>query len=1844
MYKHSTTHRTLSRRLAALLAVLALLAALALPVYAEALNGAAQMQETVEMDNNGETDNKVETGSDVEPDDKSKTNEPTTPAGKEAAEDSTANADGNNASENEDTKDNASSSTTGDSNTTAGDAANDTPQTPPDDNIDPTASKTTMDDTPDTMDEAAKQNIVTQSTDDAETADDEATDNEIAAYSVTYPVWVYVAVGDNFPEGWKVRFNSNKVKDGSDWLEKQPMVEQKTLYKGRKVFGFELTQENCPNNGYSRIQFLSWNSDGQKDPTYEASNKWMDIEDFANKLYDAQTGKWENGYKPFDPTDHTAFSGKKMAFKNASNDTLTNVVAHFYEKNEDGSFTEVETQNLNNKVSAGAKEEFKIPTEKPCGFVQFTAGDGESANKISSLYNFYGQTGDEESFLYNEETQFCFVYNTNSMAHWGTGEGQRTIYYDATFSKLSADTGFAIPSNVGGTVYYYLTGKGIADKAGEMARQTNDLYSVDIKDGYDHIIFGAYKPTSATNVAGKGNSTANLEIPDEYTSPCFYADTGDDSTYGGSGGTRGGYWAEVKTLRNAEANKAGKTVVDVPKAEFKADSSTKYIDTTLYDYYSDWELNGNNRDDYAQFNTWDGQGNTFANNDNANRNWVTFRQFDQALSDYYQDSTKTVLYPMYTGQFQPDATGNDGEWGFRFSGIADKLKLYGYSDDKNKFMAVNNSTIDVSGGGLGATQDKYYDDAFQGLTGDNLVDGEPVMYNTKLTVPYFNKDFLLKSNSKNAKLGEVYDNVSFPFTKKTGLFKDANEEQVEYWYFDSNDTTLYLKQDTGKQDTGNNGYFLQKQENDKRTGSRNLKANSYYQDKETFGFFPFNEHSANRQASTYNYGFGAKLKFQFTMNEDGKVYGTDGETKVPIKFFFSGDDDVWVYIDDELALDVGGDHGKVSGLLEFGLNTKNELVYTPYVSDVKASNAARMYTKDSNCKSVKYLGDTKTFNYKGKEKSITPGTHTLTMFYMERGMWESNMAIAFNFPDHNELEVEKQVKVDGVNELFKKYFQNADLFGFTIKNLATHYGKQSASELLETKELKVDKASWTAKPANKSQCEWEQTELGNISSTDAIHWFAGMTDANSDYRPQRYGVITPNSVTADISEMGYLTFKVYANTEIDDYLKLNDLYLELEDSSGYKWGSLNKAGLAGKTYNGISKLTKKNWVTVKIDLSKLTKEEDFDAAKLKTIYIGDNRPVNLYIKDIQFTSKAEVKALAGFRTAQKDIPDYETAIGNTDNVMKPAVGAQYTSNRGGSTQVVDEEGRFQLRDKEVITFKDQFRRGSYISVTEDADPDLYETKWTIYENGQAVTTNNGGNTVSKGTLPLSNVKSNAPDDGRVEKKSSDIPLADDTYGNSYSGAKPKGEAIVFRSYSNPDANDTAELTKLRLQFVNTVKTGSIIIQKEGDNTVTSGKFQFKVTYTNVGGQNLEGENTIEETYDVTYDVPYEIKGIPIGTQFTIEEIESDGTYLQKVEVAKGDSAQVIKGKTVEGTVTKLESDSASVTATFTNTKHQLMDIDLVKNWQNASGQPMTADELETVPDTIYVKLQRRIVATLANPWTDVKYPSGSTLEYVEIKRDNGGWHYKFANLDATQWDSTEETKPQYEYRVVEGKLEDGSFTPMGDDETTIVLDGKVYKVSGGTETTTDDGKHTITLTNKLQDPEFNLDVIKKSAEDDTFLDGVEFTLEKMNDDGTAVDMSFDMRTGVTNSKGEIKAKNADGTAGDANIFHGLKAGIYRLTETKTKAGYSLLSEPIEIKFTQQGGCQLNGAAADSNIFKPNPDGSYTLTLTVLNRKTPTLPHTGADAPSLWLLIGLPLAVAGLLILVFRYNKKGGRTR
>lgn len=1624
---------------------------------------------------------------------------------------------------------------------------------------------------------------------------------------------------------------------------------------------------------------------------------------------------------------HKHFANKPMAFENKTSEPLTNVQAWFYEPNKEtekekldqvGGPISLNSAGADSGIAPNSTAKVNIPSVL-CSYVKFTWVEG-GQSKSSKIYNFYGEavSGDDKSFTYSD-TSNCFIYTGANNERWGI-ENSVLIYYDATFSKLpttgtyDTDGNYSIPradESTEGTVYYRLRGEnGEKRIAGTMRRiEGTDYYAADVPDGYTEIVFSSYQLSSDENLTDCGNNTDWEKIPLGYkdTEQCFYADTNDDTAY--HKGKRGGYWAPKDTPRDAEKWKKTKVVDIDDTAEFTEDPNTKYVTSTLYDYYTDYELNGKNRDNYKD-------------NDNkaSHRNWVTFREFDQALSDYYSNSGTTVPYPMYTGQFQPDAVGADGkEWGIRFSEIADKLNLYGYTD-KKLFMAVNNSTSDRNGKGLGQNDEKLYDETFQGLAGPELKNGKPIMNGTTdLAMPFFNEEFLQGENSKKAKLGNVYKEVSFPFTQDE-VFKEsdatnANEKGVKYWYFDSDKTTLYLKNDPD-----NGGYFLQKQ-NALESKSKNLKSDSTPVEVKnekgetvknekgepvyTYGFFPFNSGASEDKASTYNYGFGAKLQFQFTLTSDGKVKADNGNY-VPIKFFFSGDDDVWVYIDGKLALDVGGDHGKASGLLEFGAD-ENGNNYTSYVSDIKASNNT-VYNPDAN-KTVTYLGNKITFKYKSKQTTtLKPGTHTLTMYYMERGMWESNMAVAFNFPDNNELQVQKQVVLKNVDPEFQKCFTDKKIFNFTIKNQATHYGTKDAAKPnpSDTKEVNLDTDVSNIAPATpgsedyifkKEQNQWPDPEQGSGQNTEQVlHWYARYMDTQSAAREKRRGILTLNKPINIKDNMRFLTFQVYVSQEDGGELSLNNLYLELLDEKNVQKGSLGTTGINGATYGSVEVVTGK-WVTVKLDLHKM-KEQDNFSGSVTTIRVGDNYNRNIYFRNFTFTPKAVPSTMSGFTTDQKEIPDYKSA---TTGQLENAENAQYTSTKDSDTQLVDKDGRFVLEAGETVTFSDQFRRGSYISLKEDLNENLYDTTWTVCENGREVESTSPTSTdYTSVTLekprPLNSQSSPAdgPDDGRTEKKGTD----DDITGNNYTGTKPQGDTIVFRSYKNPD--DTSSLTKLKVKYVNTVKTGGLKIEKRAaDGENLTGTYKFKVTFNNVGGEGLETTEPIEKYVEIKMgengDHTGTITGIPVGTRYTIEEVGEvksadgstvDGAKLQSVTVPDScRSAHLIKNNTmVEGVIEKSKDpNNPELTAIFTNTKRTLINIEFDKLWKDANGK----DDLSTAkrPGQIYIQLQRRLAnSTNDDDWKPVNY--GST-DYVTITPDdNNGWKYTFSGLDQYQINA-DGSQANYEYRIVEGTVENDQFEQVAPGKT-ITIKGNTYVVTAkatpnsekdsagsstgntataNSETNSETGATTtlakapdgtitggsgkIELTNTLQNPKFALDIIKKDAElnnegQKVFLKDVEFKLEKLVEttEGKTqwvVDKNYPFNS---TNKGSITGiTGADGKIID-NPFTNLEPGTYRLTETKAHPGYNLLAQPIKIQFTQDGTCSIDGVKVpeDDNSFKPDDNNTYTLTLTVLNRKTPELPHTGADAPSLWLLIGMPLAVAGLLIFTFRYNRKGGR--
>lgn len=1723
----------------------------------------------------------------------------------------------------------------------------------------------------------------------------------VSATGVPATYKLYFAVPSGWSDCTRVIIYAVATNDTTKDPYTLEMQEDGKTGDGRKIYSADLNKDkHYPYGGLNGLEFHGYKGDKPVDEVVIADvnanpRTWWRTFDpndstsyIGGNYYDADAKKWSTYTVT---VRHNQFAGKEMSFENKTGEKLTNVQAWFYEPNDKGELIQVGKPIASNSAGAdsgiapNSTATFTIPNEL-CSYVKFTWGE-DNPQQSSKYYNFYGEDvsgDDKKSFTYNSDTRNCFIYTGVDNERWGI-ENSVLIYYDATFSKLPTtgkdDTGgdYSIPKDKQSTVYYRLKGEnGNESINGTMSRiGSTDYYAADVPEGYTQIVFSSYPLSNDDNLAGRGDSTGWETIPDyKDKEPCFYADTNDDAVYGKGqrgNGQRGGYWAPKDTPRDAEKWK-NTTIVDIADAKFTEDPNTKYVTSTLYDYYTDYELNGKNRDNYKD-------------NDNkaSHRNWVTFREFDQALSDYYSNSGTTVPYPMYTGQFQPDAVGADGkEWGIRFSEIADKLNLYGYTD-KKRFMAVNNSTSNIKGEGLGKDETKLYDETFQGLAGPELKNGEPIMNGTNLAMPFFNEEFLQGENSKKAKLGNVYKEVSFPFTQDE-VFKEsdatnANEKGVKYWYFDSDKTTLYLKNDPD-----NGGYFLQKQ-NALESKSKNLKSDSTPVEVKnekgepvyTYGFFPFNSGASENQASTYNYGFGAKLQFQFTLTSDGTVKD-DNNNNIPIKFFFSGDDDVWVYIDGELALDVGGDHGKASGLLEFGADENGNNNYTSYVSDIKESNNT-VYNPGAN-KTVTYLGNKITFKYESKQTTtLKPGKHTLTMYYMERGMWESNMAVAFNFPDNNELQVQKEVDLKNVtDDDFKKCFTDQKIFNFTIQNQATHYGTKPAAGPDESENpsqhVNLTAQGNTIEPAtkqtesNKGDYIFElatNPEQGSGQNTEQVlHWYARYTDTQSAAREKRRGILTLGN-PINIENMRFLTFQVYvgSNDGGGGDLSLNNLYLELLDDQNpaVQKGSLDTSGINGATYGSVE-VKPDQWVTVKLDLHKMKEKGKF-SGNVTTIRVGDNYSRNIYFRNFTFIPKAVPSKMTGFTTDQEKIPDYGSAkSGNLENAKY----AQYTSTMDTDTQLVDGDGRFVLEAGETVTFSDQFRRGSYISLKEELNQNLYDTKWTVYENGQKVTSMEGGKSVSlPDSIPsLDGREGSGPDDGRTEVY--DESVKNDGY--TAESEKPDKNTIVFRSYKDPDENNST-LTKLKVEYVNTVKTGGLKIQKkaaDGEDENIKGIYTFKVTFSDVGGAGLE-KKPIEKpvTIDMSQGNTGTITGIPVGTRYTIEEVEtSDGSTLQSVTVPDGQYAHVIGKTMVEGEIVESNNpNDLEVTAIFTNTKRKLINIEFNKLWEDADGTDLSTKK---PPDTIYIQLQRRLKnGTGYTDWEPVNYPTADSPDYVTINRDDYGWKCIFNNLD--QYPINGSADNNYIYRIVEGTVENGKFKQAAEDGT-ITINGNTYVVkakatpksetnnagssTGNTATVTPDGTITggsgkIELTNKLQNPKFGLNIIKKDAEKgennkEVFLKDVEFKLEKLRAEKTTegktqytVDTGYKFSsnnknylTGITGTDGEITN----------NPFKNLEPGRYRLTETKAHPGYNLLSKSIDIEFTQDGKYKIDDGTA-KNATGDAASG-YTVTLTVLNRKTPELPHTGADAPSLWLLIGMPLAVAGLLIFTFRYNRKGGR--
>lgn len=245
---------------------------------------------------------------------------------------------------------------------------------------------------------------------------------------------------------------------------------------------------------------------------------------------------------------------------------------------------------------------------------------------------------------------------------------------------------------------------------------------------------------------------------------------------------------------------------------------------------------------------------------------------------------------------------------------------------------------------------------------------------------------LFRSDDTTNSYGKtIYTNVGLPF---------QYDKTTNYYTFNSNKMSAHFTDEKPAGSNTNLTYSASPQTiTDLSVQGKSDKAS----------WLPFdNGTSATMDTATYHFGMQAVIPFSMTAN--GKMNAAD-EKSADIRFDFSGDDDVWVFVDGKLVLDIGGIHNEMAGTMNFATNKWKVLKSTDNtnkdtVGDMNDQEMSGKLFNDKNGKGV--LGT-------DRETFAATTSHTLTVFYLERGAGASNCKIRFNLPMEDSVSVKKLV-------------------------------------------------------------------------------------------------------------------------------------------------------------------------------------------------------------------------------------------------------------------------------------------------------------------------------------------------------------------------------------------------------------------------------------------------------------------------------------------------------------------------------------------------------------------------------------------------------------------------------------------------------------------------------------------------------------------------------------------------------------------------------------------------------------------------------------------------------------------
>lgn len=583
--------------------------------------------------------------------------------------------------------------------------------------------------------------------------------------------------------------------------------------------------------------------------------------------------------------------------------------------------------------------------------------------------NMYTSEGWNNSSETNSNPQNWCTYSEGGETPDPTPSTSNTVYYKK--SENSNDTNWDNATNF--YVYGFNSYTDKSDIQPMRLTSTAGVYEYTFTKQYAQVIF--LRTTRFTS-SGKdySNQTVNLTVPwGKYINPMFTLDGNSDSKdYGKKTGT----WSD---------NTNASTGDEVLKERF-------YVSTNLVDYINDARL---------------GEGNKTRGYSNNNQGTVVNGSKDGSNVYSYLDAAISGR-PWYT-ESDKDSSACQYTYPLYFGNMYDPLNRYGRRLGGDWF-GLNNFSV---GANVALDENKFYGAAAQGLVGNKLVDGKMVDPINSKVLPYFSgkeihpydKDGNI-DESKN--LSEYYNDLQFPFKQtidKNGV--------ITYSYDSETDKAVYYNFE-------NKSFY--------ESDSHILNGTTNDSTAPTKGFYPLNQPGDPREA--VNMGFGTEFTIPFTLSKDGKINGKD------ITFKFTGDDDVWVFIDDYLVLDMGGAHRMASGTIDFtNKNVTVERAFTPDKSTTAAWKDGADRANQTSKVSSKAFTKIKTDggNTFADIMENDSKVHTLKMFYMERGMIDSNMSVSFNFsPIPSGLTLSKDVDTAPVNDGLRSDVETKDNFDFTV--------------------------------------------------------------------------------------------------------------------------------------------------------------------------------------------------------------------------------------------------------------------------------------------------------------------------------------------------------------------------------------------------------------------------------------------------------------------------------------------------------------------------------------------------------------------------------------------------------------------------------------------------------------------------------------------------------------------------------------------------------------------------------------------------------------------------------------------